>query len=104
MNQHFNKKTIEAAVRTAFVNKENAIAINGKRSKVRYYVDYESMFGNLHLTAETKENGYTVEHSLSLVDVNNIIRSQRNKDQLVSLVTKHFIDKIGEFKSELKAA
>ncbi len=41
MNQNFNKKTIEAAVRTAMFNKENKIYINGNRSKVRYYLYFD---------------------------------------------------------------
>lgn len=35
MNQHFNKLTVEAAIRVAIVNPNEYIYINGKRSKNR---------------------------------------------------------------------
>ena len=99
MNQHFNKKSIEAAIRVAFANKESNIAVNGDRSKVRYKVGYEGMFDNICLMAETKENGYTVTHSLASVDVSELTKRQLAKNDAVELITNHFTQVINNFRA-----
>lgn len=99
MNQHFNKKTIEAAIRVAFANKEKNIAVNGNRSRVRYKVSYDGMFDNISLIAETKKNGYIIQQSLTSVEVGELTKKQLAKDSSVKLITKHFNEVINNYKA-----
>ena len=99
MNQHFNKKTIEAAIRVALANKDTVININGERSKVRYKVEYSWIGENISLVAEKKKNGRTFQQMLSYVDVSDLTKRQVAKDSSVKLITKHFNEVINNYKA-----
>lgn len=49
MNQHFNKKSIEAAIRVAMVMPNKDILLNGNRSKAQYSVYYDKDERKLYL-------------------------------------------------------
>ena len=86
MNQHFSKKNIEAAIRTAFVNPNVKIYINGERSKKRYNVFYSPQFNEILL-----EVG---ERIMSWAYTTEITKTQKSKKVFVSSVTDVFNDVI----------
>ena len=86
MNQHFNKKNIEAAIRVAMTNPVEKIYINGERSKQRYSVMYSEMFQEL-----TLECGKDV---LAWVYTTQITTSQKSKNDFVETITDVFYDRI----------
>lgn len=88
MNQHFNKKNIEAAIRVALTNPVEKIYINGERSQKRYYVKYSQLFDDLILDCEN-ENG-----ARDCVYTAQITRTQKCKKDFVDFATKRFYDKI----------
>lgn len=86
MNQHFNKRTIEAAVRVAFTNPNEKIFINGERSKKRYNVVYSPQFNEILL-----EVG---ERIMSWAYTTEITKTQKSKKVFVGSVTDVFYDVI----------
>ena len=85
-NQHFCKKNIEAAIRTAFVNPNVKIYINGERSKKRYNVVYSPQFNEILL-----EVG---ERIMSWAYTTEITKTQKSKKVFVGSVTDVFYDVI----------
>lgn len=86
MNQHFNKKNIEAAIRVAFANPCVEIYVNGERSKKRYNVTYSKLFGEIDLCCGTDY--------IACVGVSTLPNRKDKMEYLVDFCTCYFSDMI----------
>lgn len=91
MNQHFNKLTVEAAIRVAIVNPNEYIYINGKRSKNRLAVRYIKKTGKLIIVNVT--SGYfNTYKGLMDFDISTPMRKQRSITKWVGNMAELFCD------------
>jgi hypothetical protein len=79
-NQHFTKKNIEAAVRTALTNNDEVIFVNGPRSKNRYSITYNKVRNTLYLVGAKNAS----------VNVEELTKRQTKKDGAVAIIVEHF--------------
>ena len=97
MNQHFNKKNVEAAIRVAFANPTLSVNISGERSKKRYNVTYSKLFGDIDLYCGTDYVGS--------IYISSFPKTQKSIETLVHFVTDNFCDIInGKVKVIRKSA
>lgn len=83
MNQHFNKKNIEAAVRTAMTNVNQIVFVNGPRSNNRYSVAYDKDSRKIFfMSKNSAQCGY--------VDVSKLTKSQTSKNDKVASIVEYF--------------
>lgn len=98
MNQHFNKKSIEAAIRVALVNPNNTININGSRSKQIYGVIYSKPIGVLYFgkMVESEPNFQEWENMLEF-DISRLMKKQRTPSmwmgKVVDYICENYNDK-----------
>lgn len=91
MNQHFNKLTVEAAIRVAIVNPNEYIYINGKRSKNRLAVRYFKNTGNLVIVNVISEFFNAYEELMSF-DISAPMKKQRSITKWLSNMAELFCD------------
>lgn len=86
MNQHFNKKNIEAAIRVALVMPNQDIMVNGNRSSNQLSFHYLKEEGKLYFNKVlrfTDENDYEL---IALFDISSRVKAQKSIERWIGKV------------------
>lgn len=98
MNQHYCKKSIEAAIRVALVNPDTDIRINGERSKEKLYVRYIKFLGLLYFgKLVKKEDKYTEIERITHFNIEAAMRKQLSPNVWVKRMVDIFLEEKKEY-------
>ena len=99
MNQHYCKKSIEAAIRVALVNPDTDIRINGERSKEKLYVRYVKFLGLICFSKLVKEEAkYKESVFITQLDVEAAVKKQLSPNVWVKGMVDIFLEEYKEYK------